>query len=1142
MNKIQLIFVLILALWSTWPAKAQDQNFRFDHLTNDDGLANTQVQTLLQDSKGFIWIGTLGGLHRYDGYDFSVFRHSHNDTTSLADNSILTMCEDSEGHLWLGTREGLICYNSRLDQFHSYTSGFGNANWLRDKSIRAIAEDHNGGLWIAVSGEGLIRFDKKTNQFAERFMFDEKNNDPQRTLMSNHIKSIAVDKHSNLWLATDNGLTFFNTSSKTFYTYLPGKDRNTSLPDRFVKALCFDRQGKLWIGTDGGLCVATISNDKILSYTSFFEKKNDPHTISSNLIKALIEDKEGKMWIASDLGVNIYDDETKVFIALQNDPNNHQSIGSNYCRHLLQDKQGIIWVATDRGVSKYDPDAFPFHTFSHNPKSLESLSSNYVNAMEVDKKGRYWIGTDNGLNRYDPSIHKFSLVSSVQAKVSSTYITTIKSDKSGKLWLGTDKGLYLYDPESDRVSSFFYNPRNDVSGYAGGVLSLWINENDILFVGTWDGIYVFDEDKKSFKRYLPEIKGKVQTMLRDASGSFWIGTREQLIRVSDPASKKPTLEIFQHEPTNPTSISFNNITILFEASDGILWIGTGGGGLNYYDEHGHRFQNYTWDSGLPSDNIYGIQEDSRHNLWISTDKGLCRLNPSTKKITTYGKEDGLPSDAFNIGSTLKTSSGELFFGSVNGISAFKPEAVVTNEFSPSVYITDFWLAGKLIKPGSVGVLPEAIQYLTSITLTPDEKVFSLGFVALNYRNPSKNLFSYKMENFDEEWSNTDSDVRFATYTNLPPGTYIFRVRASNNDGIWSKNEARLTIHVLPPFWATWWFYSLVILFILSVVYAIFKIRMATLRKGKMKLREEVALRTMELQSEKENLEKANRQITVQRDEIEAQKEKIEADQIKLKQAQQVVMEQNLRLQTYNVQLENNVAVRTSELQATMEKMVRANNELDLFVYRAAHDLRGPIARLQGLCQVGQMEPDKQVAFQYLNKINAVSQEMSAMLTRLLRARALNKQELMPVTISLHQTVDAVVNRLKQEEKVFDIDIKIVIDHALSLYVDVELFEILLQNVIQNAIRYRDVSCVSYIRIEAKRDAEHVTLCVEDNGIGIPNGLGDRVFEMFFKGTDKSSGFGLGLYESRLITNRLNGKIDLIAGEGKTQVIIVLPVN
>lgn len=1142
MNKLRLILVLFMATWAIQLAEAQDQDFRFDHLTNDNGLANTQVQTLLQDSKGFIWIGTLGGLHRYDGYGFSIFRHSHNDTTSLADNSILTMCEDREGQLWLGTREGLIRYNSRLNQFHSYISGFGNANWLRDKSIRAIAEDRTGVLWIAVSGEGLIRFDKTTNQFAERFMFDEKNNDPQKTLMSNHIKNIAVDKNNNLWLATDNGLTFFNTSTKTFYTYLPGPDQNTSLPNRFVKALCFDRQGKLWIGTDGGLCLATIKHDKIFSFTSFFEKKNDPRTISSNLIKALIEDKEGKLWIASDMGINVYDDVTKVFTTLQNDPNNSQSVGSNYCRHLLQDKQGIIWVATDRGISKYDPDAFPFHTFSHNPKSIESLSSNYVNAMEVDKKGRYWIGTDNGLNRFDPTINRFTLVSSVQDKVASTYITAIKSDKSGRLWLGTDKGLYLYDPESDKVSSFLYDPHNDVSGYAGGVLSLWVDENDALFVGTWDGVYVFDQGKKTFSRYLPEIKGKVQTMLRDAAGSFWIGTREQLIRVNDPTSAKPTLEIFQHVPTNPASISFNNITILYQASDGTLWVGTGGGGLNYFSEENNRFQSYTWDSGLPSDNIYGILEDSKHNLWISTDKGLCRLNPSTEKITTYGKEDGLPSDAFNIGSTLKTSSGELFFGSVNGISAFKPEDVVTTEFSPAVYITDFWLAGKMIKPGSVDVLPEAIQYLTSITLTPDEKVFSLGFVALNYRNPTKNLFSYKMENFDEEWSYTGSDVRFATYTNLPPGTYIFRVRASNNDGVWSKNEARLTIHVLPPFWATWWFYSLVILFMLSIVYAIFKFRMATLRKGKMKLREEVALRTMELQLEKENLEKANKQITDQRDEIEAQKEKIEADQIKLKQAQQVVMEQNLRLQTYNVQLENNVAVRTSELQATMEKMVRANNELDLFMYRAAHDLRGPIARLQGLCQVGRMEHDKQMAFLYLDKINAVSQEMSAMLTRLLRARALNKQELMPVMINLHQTVDSVVNRMKLEERVFDIEIMIAIDHALSLFVDVELFEILLQNVIQNAFRYRDVSCVSYVRIEAKPEPDQLTLCIEDNGIGIPNGLGDRVFEMFFKGTDKSSGFGLGLYESRLITNRLNGKIDLVACDGKTKVNIVLPVK
>lgn len=492
---------------------------------------------------------------------------------------------------------------------------------------------------------------------------------------------------------------------------------------------------------------------------------------------------------------------------------------------------------------------------------------------------------------------------------------------------------------------------------------------------------------------------------------------------------------------------------------------------------------------------------------------------------------------------MRASTGDLFFGGINGISAFNPATIGTNSFSPFVYITDLWLANKLIKPGTDNVLPAAMQSLSSLTLTPDQKVFSLGFVALNFRNPAKNQFAYKMEDFDDEWSYTTSDVRFATYTNLPPGTYVFRVRATNNDGIWSDHEARLTIHVLPPFWATWWFYAGLIVMVAAIILLVFHLRMNNLRNAKQLLVKQVATRTRELEEEKENLEKAYQQITAQRDEIEFQKEKIEEDQKKLKQAQQLVLEQNLRLQTYNVQLENNVAVRTAELQSTMEKMVRANNELDLFVYKAAHDLRGPIARLQGLCQVGKMEGDKQTAFQYLDKINMVSQEMSAMLTRLLRARALNKQELTPVWINLYQTVQAVVNRLRIEENTADMEIQLDIDHSLSLCIDVELFEILLQNVIQNAIRYRNVSAVSYVRIGGKVESQHVWVTVEDNGIGVGNELGDRIFEMFFKGTDKSNGFGLGLYESRLITNRLNGTVDIVTTvKDKTIFQIMLPVK
>lgn len=1109
---------------------------RFEHLATEDGLANTQVQTLLQDSRGFLWIGTLGGLHRYDGYSFTIFRRSFDDSTSIANNTILAMCEDKEGTLWLGTREGLVKYDPRTEKFKNYRAGFGNTNWLNDKSIRSVVDDDKGSLWLAVSGDGLVRFDKSKNTFVEKFIFDEQKEQTEHVLLSNHIKSIVIDKSGNLWLATDVGLSFFNPLTKEFHTYLPGIEKNKGLPDRFVKALCFDRQGNLWIGTDGGLGKAKIKNDRIESFTNFYADENDPYTLNNNLVKSILEDQDGNVWIATDRGLNVYEPGSNIFKRFLHDESNPRSVGSNYCRFLLTDNQGIIWVATDRGISVYDKEAYPFRLFAHIQNNVSSLSSNYVNAIAEDNTGKYWIGTDDGLSSFDPITDKFEKVTS------NLYVTSLVAD-GGQLWLGTDNGLYQYEHRTKKLKSYLSN-NSQLAKRNLGVLCLWRDSVENILVGTWDGLYVYDKQSDRFVRYKEkEIQGRVQAIFRDHSGDLWIGTRETLFRFSADSSSNATVERYQHDSKNKGGLSSNNVMAIYETVPGKLWIGTGGGGLNLFDKTEKRFQYFTWDDGLPSDNVHSILGDGKGNLWLSTDKGLCRLDKDNNQIITYTKQDGLQGDAFNIGAAFRASDGTLFFGGTDGLNSFQPDSVGYNSFSPPVYITELWLANKPVKPGTTEVLPASLLFLNKVTLTPSEKVFTLGFVALNYRNSSKTRFAYKMENFDEDWSYTDSDVRFATYTNLPPGKYIFKVRATNNDGIWSRHEAQLELVVLPPFWATWWFYTLVIFGISAIVFFVFRIRISNLRKAKQLLRYEVAERTNELRLEKENLERANEQITHQRDEIEAQKEEIEKNQQKLEEAQQLVIEQNKQLQTYNSQLEENVAVRTAELQQTMDKMMRANNELDFFVYRAAHDLRGPIVRLQGLCHVGQMEKDSYQAFQYLNRIQAVSHEMNTMLTRLLRTRVLNKQELMLATINLKQTVMMVVNKLLVEEKVFDIETKVLIDQSISLQLDVELFEILLQNIVQNALRYRDTERSSYIQISAQLVGQRMEMIVEDNGIGIAPEIGDSVFEMFFKGTDKSNGFGLGLYESRLITNRLGGQIKLLSSEaGVTRIQLILPLT
>jgi ligand-binding sensor domain-containing protein/signal transduction histidine kinase len=1124
--------LILTCLCIAYSVHAQEPVLRFEHLSGNDGLANTSVQHIIQDARGFLWIGTLGGLHQFDGYQFKIYRHSERDSSSISNNDILFILEDDEQTIWAGTRDGLNQFDRNSGKFFTYRSGFGNATLLKDKSIRCLHDDKKGNIWMAVSELGLLRFNKAKKAIDKLVRYNPKDS---LSISSDFIKTIRQDEAGNLWLGSDNGLSVYDPQKGTSVNYRHESGNANSLAHNFVKTVCFDRSANVWIGTDGGLSLATRKNDGTLQFKNYFAS-DDPSGLSYNAIKSVMEDRSGKIWIATDNGLEVFDPATKIFSHNRHDEFVPTTIANNYCHTIFQDKQDIVWIGTDAGISIYDEGRFAFSPFQFNP-------TDYIGAVYEDHANVLWLGTNKGLKSYHPEkglIRIYDFNPKDSKSLTHNLITAIAEDRKGNLWIGTDRGLNKLNEKREVVKKYLKED-SETDSYLG-ILTVMTEKNGRVWAGTWNGLSVYDSTSDSFTPFYPGIvTGKVQALLRDHDGDLWIGTRTKLVRITQRNNGGELIKTYTRKNSKDTSsLSYNNVTALFADGDNKIWIGTGGGGLNSFYKQTEKFIHYTWDDGMPSDNISSIESDDDGFLWISTDKGLSHINTGTGAITNYDESDGLQSNTFNLNASFKRTNGEMLFGNLKGLSVLNPQKVKMNNFKSPVYITELQVFNNPVLPGSK-ILPKPIQELRQINLEYTDKVFTLNFVALNFRNPSRNTYAYKMENFDKDWNYTSSLRRFATYTNLAPGKYTFKVKSANNDGLWSDQETSLIIVISPPFWSTWWFYTFCIFLLAIIIYTIFHLRVRYLKKVQVLLQNEVGKRTRELHEEKESLEKANMLITDQRDEIEAQKELIERDRSHLEEAHLLIQEQNEKLQSSKTRLEDEVRKRTQELKQTLEKMVAANNELDFFVYRTAHDLKGPIARLEGLSYVGQLEKDSNEAYKYLKKIQEVSLEMNTMLSRLLRTRSINRQEVRLVDLNLSRTVKKVVSSLLQKENGKDVRFEINIPDDASINTDPELLDILLENIIQNAIRYRDRErSDNYVKI-CYSGRESNLISIEDNGIGIEEEIKQNVFEMFFIGTSLSNGFGLGLYEAQLIARKLKGRINLNQQNKRgTEIQIILP--
>lgn len=840
-------------------------DYQFQHINSDEGLSSNTVTCILQDHIGFLWIGTYDGLNKYDGYDFKVFKHNPDDLTSIGANAIQTLYEDKQGIIWIGTFDGgLSRYDPKTEKFTRYLNNPSDLTSLSSNKVYAICEDDEEYLWVGTAN-GLNKFNKKTQKFSR---YNHSSSD-SNSISSDIISSLLLDRKFNvLWIGTKSGgLNKYDLNSKRFKSYTSQKNNSGSLSTDFVYCLYRDTSDILWIGTfDGGLNKLDIRTNRIQVYDI---QNSGSRGFNDQTIISIDEDKSGNLLLGTyENGLMVFDKKLNIFYSYQNDPKEPGSIGDNIVNDICVDRSGLIWIGTwNDGLNKINPNR-KFDHYKNNPLNSNSVSGNFITALCEDKDGYLWIGTDQkGLNRFDPKNGIFTHFKNDPNNIysiTSDKIADIEEDKEGNLWIAIDgEGFCKYDKKNNRFSRFRHDP-NDKNSLPCDQISVIVEQkNGNLLIGTiGGGLLDYNKKKNSFKRirYDPNDPEDitaygVYALLEDSKENLWIGTYGTGLFYYDRIKKSS--DSYFNIPGDTTSLSDNTISAIAESDDGTIWIGTYNG-LNKFDPHHKKFKRYNESNGLPNNTIYGIVIDDTGNLWISTNKGLVKLNPANDHIRVYTKADGLQSDEFNQWAQCKGRRGNIYFGGINGFNEINSDNLKDSDFKPKVAFTDLLLFNKQIAVGYDEhfyrtILTTPIDYTEILELTNDDYLFSIEFLALDYTSSQSIKYAYKMTEFDKEWIYVNADRRFATYTNLSPGEYVFTVKSTNADGVWNEIAKNLAIVVHPPWWKTGWAYSAYGAILIAFIFSIraYDLKRARL-KHQLELEHEHAQKLEELDRMKSN--------------------------------------------------------------------------------------------------------------------------------------------------------------------------------------------------------------------------------------------------------------------------------------------------
>jgi len=859
-----VILLVTIFLWIFTALHAQGHDIHFNHITINDGLSQSTVQAIQQDAQGHMWFGTHDGLNKYNGYDFTVYRFNPSDPHSISDHNIRSLYRDSQDRLWIGTQSGgLNMHDPYRNRFVRYMGVDDEDQYqtLSDNTVWTILEDHEGLFWVG-TGFGLNLMNREQGSFHRIFSVSE----DSTSLTHNHISALYEDNQGTLWIGTANGFNKLDREKGEFRQYKTFRTGESEQPLGMIRSIYEDTRGTFWIGTENqGLYIFDRNNE---TFTRFVHNPDDLLSISGNSIISIIEDSRERLWIATgNDGLNKYDKDTAGFIRYQYDPDIPYSINNNGILTLFKSRENIIWVGTFAGgVNFSELKSERFSHFFNEPQNPNSLSHNVVQAVHQDRDGYVWIGTDGGgLNRYDPGTGRIQRINRQSEGIrspSANVILDIHETDHG-LWLATyGNGIELLPADNREIVNYRHQPANPESLSSDYVFGIYETSDGYLWFSTnWGGVNVLNPETGIFLRYMVNPQdlndhatignNDARTVFEDSAGDIWIGTYQSILNRLNRQS-----DLFTQYNLNENSIYITSIAqAIHEDRHNRVWIGTRGAGLMYFDRESDRLVPFaTIDNGLPSNVVHAIVEDDHGHLWLSTNNGISRFDIESLEFTNYSIEHGLSQREFNPGSGFKDKDGFIYFGGVNGFNRFHPDRLKTDIASYPVVLSELLLFNEPVKPGTDSPLDVHISLADNIILPHNASMISLEFAALNFSVVKGTGYSYLLEGFDQDWIHAGTR-RVATYTNLKPGDYVFKVRSANLDGTWNDNLASISIRIIPPFWRTAWFIGLMILLLIAAISGMYRHRVYQIRSLNIQLEKKVRARTEELRKSNETKNK-----------------------------------------------------------------------------------------------------------------------------------------------------------------------------------------------------------------------------------------------------------------------------------------------
>ncbi|WP_167619746.1 hybrid sensor histidine kinase/response regulator transcription factor [Maribellus sediminis] len=1103
--KIFLLLFLFLSI-------QLNANVRFTHLTIQDGLSQLSVKSLFQDSKGFIWAGTADGLNRYDGYEFNIYRNILEKENSVGGNDISCIYECVNGtHLFIGTQDaGLFLYNRDRDNFRSITSKIEHSRI----HIKDILEDANGTIWIATLKDGLFRYSISDSVLYPVSFGGE--NQPAA------INSLASDESGTLWLGCINGLFTMNQIAADHPAELQKINYTAATTSPAVRVLTFDVKGYLWIGTqnDGLFCIHPRS-----SYNKHYLAGDERNALKSNQINDIICDDDGIFWIATANGLYMFNQKNKEFEIFRNQKNNPESISANQIYCLLKDDSGILWAGTYAGgINKLDYHQYRFpiyHVLQTEDENTYSLQD--IRSFQIDNQEHVWIGTSNGL--YEISRNDLTTSPEIFSKVTwhnkNQYVGALGSIKNGII-VSSESFIEFIDHNGQRhnfTAKILAQTGVQITAFRHSVS----DDQGCLWLATSLGLLKYNPAEDTFNLFKPPVPEdekktpNLSTLFFDHSGKLWVGTHNTFLYVFDihKESFEPKLSDIKLNGGR----RFSKIFSINETRPGNIWLGTDRG-LFHLDDNSQELTKFNVEDGLPNNIVYAVVPENDRKVWCSTNLGITCFDTETKTFSNYSKDDGLQGFEFNEGAYLKDDKGFIYLGGTDGFNVFNPSNIITNNYLPKVVITEMEIQYKEVSPENFpDVVDKQISEVSSLKLHHKLNTFSFTFTALSYSLPQRNKYRFCLteEGQEDKWIDAKLS-RTATYTNVPPGNYLFKVMGSNADGVWNPDPTTIKITIVPPFWQTSLFRILVILLIGSGFYAFVYFRLKQIRNQQQKLKQLVREKTLELTEQAKQIERQNAELL---------------------RVNRKMAEKNKHLYDQHQQ----ISEQRDKLLKMAETVEESNQARIRFFTSVSHELRTPLTLIISPLKAILNNFDKTSTGDLKRNLGNMYSNASKLLlivNQLLDFRKAESEKLQ-LHVSHFNLVTFVRNTFLlfddlAKQKNFSFSFNTPSDN-IPIWADSDKLEKVIYNLLSNAFKFTDVGGKIVVGIFPASDGKSVTISIHDTGIGIEQDKLPFIFEQFYQLKTPhqiniaGSGLGLALVAKYMELHKGNVAVKSEPGEG-----------